>query len=120
MNFIGNIDSSVEVSLRLPVTRQVTQITAAAPGVLYRVPQGSEVKIYPTSPGTASVYSSGSPKTLIETDTTNAMITGSTHASWDQWQAGVVAVETFQQAIMPQMAVACVVVSGVWTMEICT
>lgn len=94
-------------------------ITSSAPKTVYEIPVGSAIRIFPTSAGTATVYSSGSPKNLVEKDDTEAKITGNTNAQWSQWAAGAVTSSTIQAASVSQTAVVLIVTSGTWTIEVC-
>ena len=103
-------------------SKRVSGITSTAATAVYHVAQGAMVKIFPSSAGTATVYSTGSPDTLAALDIATADgsdIVASTNASWDEWAAGAVTAKTIQQASMPQTALAVVVTSGTWVMEIC-
>lgn len=95
-------------------------VTSSAPVVIYNVTPGSSIRIFPTSAGTANVYSSGSPQNLIAADITagNSAVTGNTNARWSAWGAGAVTADTQLSAIVPQMAVALVVTSGTWSIEV--
>lgn len=94
-------------------------ITSSAIKTVYDIPVGSAIRIYPTSAGTATVYSSGSPRNAVALDDTSAKITGSTNAQWSQWSAGAVTSSTTQAATVSQTAVAIIVTSGTWTIEVC-
>lgn len=95
-------------------------VTSSAPVPVFNIDTGAMIRIYPTSAGSATVYSSGSPQTLIQADVTagNAAITGNTNARWSAWGAGSVSADTVQYAQSPQKAVALVVTSGTWVMEV--
>ena len=102
-------------------TKRRANVTSAVVAVLYNVPKGAMVKIFPTSAGTATVYSSGSPTELINADLADplgAAIIASTNANWDQWGAGNVTAKTVQEAQLPLAAVALLVTSGTWVLEI--
>lgn len=94
-------------------------VTSAAPKTVFDIPVGSAIRIYPTSAGTATVYSSGSTRKQVEADDTSAKITGNTNAQWSQWGAGAVTATTVQAATISQTAVSLVVTSGTWTIEVC-
>lgn len=98
--------------------RRYTGITSSAPLVVYDIPLGTMIRIWPTSAGTANVYSTGSPANLAALDTTNANITSNTNARWTAWSAGAVVAETVQSAQMNQTAIAVVVTSGTWSVEV--
>ena len=104
-----------------PVGTQLTGITSAAPGVLYGISVNASIRLYPTVAGVAAVYSSGSPVANIALDVLagNAAILANTNARWSSWGAGAVSVDTVQQALSPQSAIAVVVTSGTWVVEVC-
>jgi len=98
----------------------VTGITSAEPTAAYMIPVGSTIKIYPTSAGTASVYSSSSnqDQAALDVASGNAAILAGTNANWDIWGAGAVTAKTIQSTQLPITACALVVTSGTWTMEV--
>ena len=100
---------------------RLTGITSAAPGAFYNIPLYAQIKIIPTAAGTATLYSTGSQRALVDADVTagNAAIVANTNAQWDIWGAGAVTVRTTQQAQMPLSSIALVVTSGTWTLEVC-
>lgn len=98
--------------------RRYSGVTSSAPLVIYDIPIGSMIRIWPTSAGSATVYSTGSPANIAAADTTNANVTGSTNARWTAWTAGAVVAETVQGAQMNQTAIAVVVTSGTWSVEV--
>ena len=81
------------------------------------VREGAAIKAYPTSAGTATVYSSNSPIKDCETDIASGDFTTGV-ASWDAWGAGAVSAKTSQVATMPLSCVAIVPASGTWTLEV--
>lgn len=101
-------------------SRRLSGITSSAPAVLYGIQVGSAVRLYPTSAGSATIYSSSSPSDKVALDIAagNAAITGSTNAKWTAWGAGTVTADTTQQGQMSQTAVAVVVTSGTWIIEV--
>ncbi len=101
--------------------RRFINITSSAPVAVYDIDKDAMIRIYPTSAGTATVYSSGSPQRYVAADITagNAAVTGSTNAKWTAWSAGAVTADTTLTATMPQIAVAIVVTSGTWNIEVC-
>jgi hypothetical protein len=99
-------------------SKTLINITSAAPGKIHKVPQGSAVKIYPTSAGTAAVYSTNTQQQISDLDTDNAAILASTNASWDVWEAGTVSEKTVQATVVPVETVALLVSSGTWVLEI--
>jgi hypothetical protein len=98
----------------------VSGITSSAPKAIINIPAGGQVRLYPTSAGTATVYSTGSTLKNAQLDvaTSNAAVTGSTNAKWSIWGAGSVVADTVQSALVPQTAIAVVVTSGTWTLEV--
>lgn len=102
-------------------TATKTGVTSSAPAVLYNLAAGAMVRLYPTSAGTATFYSTGSNPASAATDVAagNSAITSSATAKWTQWTAGAVTADTTQTAILPQSAGAVVVTSGTWTLEVC-
>lgn len=99
-------------------TIRVEGITSSAPGKVHKVPRGSVVKIYPTSAGEATLYSTNTHQDISAGDNTNAEITGSGVADWDICGAGSVTDKVVQQVNVPVETVALVVASGVWVMEV--
>ena len=93
-------------------------VTTDAPEKVHKVPRGATVKIYPTTPGLATVYSTNTPSLVSNLDDTNIKIESSTNASWDEWGAGQVSEKTIQQTNVPIEVVALVVTSGVWVIEV--
>lgn len=98
----------------------ISGITSSAPKGIINIPAGASIRLYPTSAGSASVYSTGSTLKNAQLDvaTSNAAVTGSTNAKWSLWGAGAVAADTNQTAVIPQTMVAVVVSSGTWTLEV--
>jgi len=81
------------------------------------VREGAAIKAYPTSAGTATVYSSCSPyKDCLDDIAANNFTTGL--ASWDAWGAGAVVAKTTQTATTPLSCVTIVPASGTWTLEV--
>ena len=81
------------------------------------VRENASIKAYPTSAGTATVYSSCSPYQDCLTDIANNNFTTGV-ASWDAWGAGAVTAKTVQYA---QGALSCVTIvpaSGTWVLEV--
>lgn len=78
---------------------------------------GASIKAYPTSAGTATVYSSFSPIKDCETDIAAGNFSTGV-ASWDAWDAGAVSVSTSMVASMPVSCIALVPASGTWTLEV--
>lgn len=99
-------------------TRRISGVISTSPAKIDKIPRGSVIKIYPTSAGAATVYSTSTPQKISTDDDTNAAIIASTAASWDVWGAGDVTVKTVQQANVPLETVALVVTSGTWVMEV--
>lgn len=99
-------------------TIRITDITSSAPVKVHQVPEGAGIKIYPTSAGTASIYSTTAPRSISDGDNTNSEITTAGAADWDAWGAGDVTSSTTQKATVPVQTVACVVTSGTWVMEV--
>ncbi|MGD9842987.1 MAG: hypothetical protein AB7U99_08800 [Steroidobacteraceae bacterium] len=108
------------MSYELVLTKSVTGVTSSAPKTISNIPIGAGIKIFPTSAGTATVYSSLSDSALVAADELagNAAIVAGTNAKWDNWAAGAVTAATVLVATMPCSAVALVVTSGTWTMEV--
>lgn len=106
---------------RRPDSVNVIGGTSADVNSIVGISAGAMIRAYPTSAGTASVYSSGSLLTLVNADIAAgaAAITGNTNARWSLWGAGAVTADTTQQALLPQTAVAIIVTSGTWTLEVC-
>lgn len=100
--------------------RRFINITNSAPVAVYDIDKDAMIRIYPTSAGTATVYSSGSPQRYVAADIAagNAAVAASTNASWTEWAAGAITSVTVLQATMPQTAIAVVVTSGTWTVEV--
>lgn len=96
-------------------------VETGTPGAVFNVAMGAMVRIYPTSAGTATVYSTGSNENYAATDVAagDSAVTSSATAKWTQWSAGAVTDDTTLQAVMPQSCVAVVVTSGTWTLEVC-
>lgn len=111
-------DTFKKLANSLVTTLRVEGVTSSAPGKLHQVPAGATVKIFPTSAGTATVYSTHADRELSDLDTTTANVTGSTNADWLAWEAGAVTVSTSQQALGPVRTVAVAVASGTWTLEV--
>ncbi len=99
-------------------THRRENATTDKPEKVHKVPRGATVKIYPVSPGLATVYSTNTPSLISDLDDTNIKIENSTNASWDEWGAGEVSAKTIQQTNIPIEAVALVVTSGVWVLEV--
>jgi len=95
-----------------------SNLTNASPTIIYDLPVGTSVRLWFTGAGTATVYTTGSPRDQVAKDTTNGNITGSTNARWTQWGAGSVTVETVQVINQSQTALAVVVTSGTWSIEV--
>ena len=108
-----NLDQTRKVT-----TQRVEGITSSAPAKIHKVPEGSAVKIYPTSAGTATVYSTQSPRSVSDADDTNAEITGSTNTDWSVWEAGAVTTSTLQKTNVPVETIALTVTSGTWVLEV--
>ena len=107
--------------LRTPVHNVIAAgVTSSEPAALYKIPAGSSIKIYPTSAGTAAVYSTSSNPDQVALDVAsgNAAILAGTNANWDIWGAGAVTAKTIQSTQLPITACALVVTSGTWTMEV--
>lgn len=97
---------------------QATGLTSSSYNkACFGVIQGAAIKVYPTSAGTATVYSSCSPIADCMTDIAAGNFTTGV-ASWDAWGAGAVSAKTTQTATVPLTTVVCVPASGTWTMEI--
>jgi hypothetical protein len=102
-----------------PVTTiRQTGVTSSAPGKVHKVPRGSAIKIWPTSEGTATVYSTNTPRTISDPDDTNTEIINDTAVDWDEWSAGAVTSSTSLVAQAPVETVAIVVTSGTWVLEV--
>lgn len=99
-------------------TIRETGVTSSAPVKIHKVPRGSAIKAYPTSAGTATVYSTQTPRSVSDADNTNTEIENDTNANWDAWGAGAVTVATVQEAMIPLETVAIVVTSGTWVLEV--
>lgn len=99
-------------------TIRVTGVTSSAPGKVHKVPRGSAIKIWPTGAGTATVYSTQTPRTISDPDDTNAEIINDTAVDWDEWSAGAVADSTLLVTQVPVETVAIVVTSGTWNLEV--
>lgn len=81
------------------------------------VREGAAIKAYPTSAGTATVYTSNSPISDCLADiAANNFASGL--ASWDAWGAGAVAAKTTQATAVPVTCVTIVPASGTWTLEV--
>lgn len=113
---------SLNNSFSAPTSRIQTHrhegITSDKPAKIYKIPRGALVKIYPTSPGTASVYSTNTPSLVSDLDNTVSAIENSTNASWDEWGAGPVTTKTVQQTYVPVEVIALVVTDGTWVIEV--
>lgn len=100
-------------------------ITARASGItsatnvqrFHNVPAGAAIKIYPTSAGTAAVFSTFTQRAVSDLDGAAGII-ASTNASWDKWEAGDVTAKTVSQVNVPLATVALVVTSGTWVIEV--
>ncbi len=81
------------------------------------VREGAAIKAYPTSAGTATVYSSCSPyqDCLVDIAANNF---SSGLASWDAWSPGAVSAKTLQVALSPLSCVTIVPASGTWVLEV--
>lgn len=112
---------SVAVVRRNPLGQSIAGVTSAAIKSIQNIQQGAMIRAFPTSAGTASVYSSGSPAALCAADIAAgaAAITGNTNARWSLWAPGAVTADTVQQALMPQSFVVIIAASGTWTLEVC-
>lgn len=99
-------------------TIRVAGVTSAAPGKVHKIPKGAAVKIWPTSAGSATVYSTNTPRAVSDPDDTNAEIESDTAVDWDEWSAGSVTASTLQATQVPVETIAIVVDSGTWNLEV--
>lgn len=95
--------------------------TASTTHIVCNVPAGSLVKAFPTSAGTATVYTTQRPIDKIgdsDVDAAQSVISGSTNRQWDAWGSGAVTASTVNQANGPLEGVSIVVASGTWSIEV--
>lgn len=109
--------SNVAIVIHKPFQATGITSTASTFKACLGVREGAAIKAYPTSAGTATVYSSCSPISDCLTDiAANNFSSGL--ASWDAWSAGAVAVKTVQAATVPLSCVTIVPASGTWVLEV--
>jgi len=110
---------SENVALVLHKPFQATGITSTISTfrACFGITGGAAVKIYPTSAGSANVYSSTSPMADCQADiVANNFLTGK--AVWDQWGPGLVTAKTNTTALIPSTCAVCIPSTGIWTMEV--
>lgn len=103
---------------RLVATKRFVDVDSTVPTKLLSLPAGTVIKIYPTTPGSAAVYHTNSPEDVTELDETNFDVANSVNADWEIWGAGNVIEKTYQQVNVPLEAIALVVSSGTWIIEV--
>lgn len=104
---------------------RIEELTNSNWGVIYSVPAGAGIKLHPVSPGEAVIYSTQSPigavREAVNVAPASAFppsVFANEPALWDIWGAGNVTEQTIQQVNLPLVAVAAIIISGEWLMEI--
>jgi len=95
---------------------RIEDVQAGNPAKVHKVPKGSSIKA--VGSGSATVYTTTSPRSLSDQDTTDSDIENSTNATWDAWATGAAAGNSQETTDHPVETVALVVSSGTWTLEI--
>ena len=108
----------VAPATKLVASHRISGVDNTEIAKIYKIPRGAIIKAYPTSAGSAIVYHTNTIKEVADLDDDATKVQNRTNGSWDAWGAGNVAVKTTQQINGPLEAVALLVSSGVWVIEV--